>query len=70
LIFDKPPNNIDPVDASLVDFTGYTKYYEPKFTEEDRLERMLFESSNRIGALITYAIIQAMNMASDEMLSL
>lgn len=70
MIFDEPPNNIDPVDATLVDFTSYTKYYDPKFTEENRLERMLFESSNRIGAFIIYAIIQAMGLANDEMLSL
>jgi hypothetical protein len=70
LIFDEPPNNIDPVDATLVDFTSYTKYYDPKFTEENRLERMLFESSNRIGAFIIYAIIQSMSLANDEMLSL
>lgn len=70
LIFGKPPNNKDPVDATLVDFTAYTKYYEPRFTEQDRLERTLFESSNRIGAFITYAIIQAMNLSNDEMLSL
>lgn len=69
-IFHKPPNNINPVDATDVDFTTYTKYYEPKFMEDDRLERILFESSNRIGALIIYAIIQAMNLANDEMQSL
>jgi predicted transcriptional regulator len=70
LIFDKPPNNIDPVDGTLVDFTSYAKYYDPKFTEENSLERMLFESSNRIGAFIIYAIIQAMSLANNEMLSL
>jgi predicted transcriptional regulator len=43
------------------DFTTYRHYFEPKFTEKHKLERTLFEFSNRIGAFITYGLIQAMN---------
>jgi hypothetical protein len=43
------------------DFTGYRRYYEPKFAKTDRVERKLFEISNRIGAYVTFILIQAMN---------
>jgi Winged helix-turn-helix DNA-binding len=43
------------------DFTGYRRYYEPKFAKMDKVERLLFEISNRIGAYITFVLIQAMN---------
>lgn len=43
------------------DSTLYKQYFEPKFTEKDSLEKMLFEFSNRIGSFITYLIIFAMN---------
>jgi Winged helix-turn-helix DNA-binding len=39
----------------------YSKYFHPKFTEESGLARTLFEFSNKIGAFITYILIQAMN---------
>jgi predicted transcriptional regulator len=44
-----------------IDFTIYRKYFEPKFTEQDRIERTLFEFSNKIGAFITFTLIQAMS---------
>ena len=44
-----------------IDCTSYTDLYKPMFTPEDEVERALFEFSNRIGAFITYALIQAMN---------
>ena len=40
-------------------FDTYKKYYEPKFTKDDYLESALFEFSNRIGAIIIRAIIEA-----------
>ena len=40
-------------------FDTFKKYYEPKFTKRDYLERTLFEFSNRIGAFITRAVIEA-----------
>jgi hypothetical protein len=43
------------------DFTGYRRYYEPKFAKTDKIERLLFEISNRIGAYVTFVLIQAMN---------
>lgn len=36
-------------------------YFEPKFREEDRPERSIFEFSNLIGAFITFVLIQATN---------
>ncbi|CAN5463415.1 hypothetical protein BH18THE2_BH18THE2_20500 [soil metagenome] len=39
----------------------YSKYISPKFTEESSLQRSLFEFSSKIGAFITYVLIQAMN---------
>ena len=43
------------------DFTGYRRYYEPKFAKTDKVERLLFEISNRIGAYVSFVLIQAMN---------
>ena len=42
-------------------FTFSNELFEPNFTENDILEEMLFEFSNRIGSFITYLIIYAMN---------
>jgi predicted transcriptional regulator len=67
--FMKAPEDRDPLEAAMVDFTAYTKYYQPKFTEQDKLECMLFEFSNRIGAFITYAIVQAANLSDNGVLS-
>jgi predicted transcriptional regulator len=44
-----------------IDFTIYRKYFEPKFSEEDKIEHELFEFSNKIGAFITFTLIQAMS---------
>jgi hypothetical protein len=43
------------------DFTAYRSLYEPKFTERDSLEQLLFEFSNRIGAFATYLLVYCMN---------
>jgi predicted transcriptional regulator len=47
--------------AYCTDFTIYRHYFEPKFTEKDKLEHALFEFSNKIGAFVTYVLIQAMD---------
>jgi hypothetical protein len=44
-----------------IDFSTYRQLYEPKFTEQHKLEHTLFEFSNRIGAFITFVLIQSMN---------
>jgi hypothetical protein len=49
------------------DCTSYTSLYKPMFTSEDQVEHALFEFSNRIGAFITYALIQAMNPDNNKM---
>ncbi len=46
---------------NVFDFREYTKFFEPKFNVDSRLEKIIFEFSNRIGAYITYVLIQAMN---------
>ena len=50
-----------------IDCSTYTTLYEPKFTHKKEMERGLFEFSNRIGAFITYALIQAMNPDNNKM---
>jgi hypothetical protein len=52
------------VDSDLkkqIDCASYTSLYKPMFTRKHKLEHTIFEFSNRIGAFITYALIQAMN---------
>jgi hypothetical protein len=44
-----------------IDCTSYISLYKPMFTRKHKLEHTIFEFSNRIGAFITYALIQAMN---------
>jgi hypothetical protein len=51
----------------VVDCTTYTSLYKPLFTAEDEIEWTLFEFSNRVGAFITYALIQAMNPENNKM---
>lgn len=43
------------------DFTKYKQLFEPKFSQNDNIEKVLFEFSNQIGAFITYLIIYCMN---------
>lgn len=43
------------------DFTKYKELFEPKFSENDYVEKVLFEFSNQIGAFITYLMIYCMN---------
>jgi hypothetical protein len=50
-----------------IDCTTCTSLYKPMFTSEDGIERALFEFSNRIGAFILYALIQAMNPDNNKM---
>jgi hypothetical protein len=40
-----------------IDYTTYSKYFQPKFSKESKLEEALFEFSNQIGAYITYLFI-------------
>ena len=51
----------------IVDCTTYTTLYRPMFTTEDKVERTLFEFSNRVGAFITYTLIQAMSPENNKM---
>jgi hypothetical protein len=44
-----------------INFARYRQLFEPKFTEESRLEKTIFEFANQIGAFIIYVFIQAMN---------
>ena len=55
---------LDFLHKGEIDFSVYRHYYEPKFGDNDRLERTLFEFSNKIGGFITYVLIQAMNAQS------
>jgi hypothetical protein len=50
-----------------IDCTTYITLYEPKFANGKEIERALFEFSNRIGAFITYALIQTMNPDNNKM---
>jgi predicted transcriptional regulator len=50
-----------------IDCTTYTRLYKPMFTNKDSLEHALFEFSNRVGAFIIYALIQAMNPNNNKM---
>jgi hypothetical protein len=51
----------------IVDCTTYSSLYRPIFTTEDGIEQALFEFSNRLGAFITYTLIQAMNPENNKM---
>ena len=44
-----------------INCSRYTSFYNPMFTSKYKAEEALFEFSNRVGAFITYALIQAMN---------
>jgi predicted transcriptional regulator len=50
-----------PFPSYCRDFTIYRCYFEPKFDESSELEHSLFEFSNKIGAFITYFLIQIMD---------
>ena len=43
------------------DFTKYKELFEPKFSENDQIEKVLFEFSNQIGSFITYLMIYCMS---------
>jgi predicted transcriptional regulator len=43
------------------DFTKYKELFEPKFSQNNNIEKILFEFSNQIGAFITYLMIYCMN---------
>jgi hypothetical protein len=46
----------------------YSDYFSLKFNEGSGLERALFEFSSKIGAFITYVLIQAMNPKNEYMI--
>ncbi|HET7283662.1 MAG TPA: winged helix-turn-helix domain-containing protein, partial [Nitrososphaeraceae archaeon] len=52
-----------PFPSHCRDFTIYRRHFEPKFDENSKLERSLFEFSNKIGAFITYLFIRIMDPA-------
>ena len=54
-------NNREQTYPNYINFTTYTKYFRPKSTENDLLEALLFELSNRIGGFVIYILIQGMN---------
>jgi len=54
-----PSKEVDPVHKE--DFLTYKKLFEPKFSEHDQLEKILFEFSNQIGSFIVYSMIYCMN---------
>ena len=55
------PDREGKIPHDVYDFTLYKKLFEPHFKENDKLEKMLFEFSNRIGSFITYLLIYSMN---------
>ncbi|MGH9975961.1 MAG: hypothetical protein ACRD8Z_09025, partial [Nitrososphaeraceae archaeon] len=58
---DKRVKYIIPFPSYCRDFTNYRLYFEPKFDESSELEYSLFEFSNKIGAFVTYYLIQIMD---------
>ena len=58
---DRKVEYIIPFPSHCRDFTIYRRYFEPKFDESSKLERSLFEFSNKIGAFVTYFLIQIMD---------
>jgi hypothetical protein len=63
LAFDQNPRYFIPSanrkQERFVNFSSTSKYFELKF--DNPLEERLFEFSNRLGAFLTYTIIQALN---------
>ncbi len=59
---DRKVEYIIPFPSHCKDFTIYRRYFEPKFDESSELERSLFEFSNKVGAFITYFLIQIMDV--------
>ena len=58
---DRKVEYVIPFPSHCKDFTIYRCYFEPKFNESSKLEHCLFEFSNKIGAYITYFLIQIMD---------
>jgi predicted transcriptional regulator len=50
-----------PLPSLCRDFTIYRRYFEPNFDEGSEPEHGLFEFSNKIGAFVTYFLIQIMD---------
>ena len=44
-----------------IDFSSWKRFFESKFTENDIVEKVLFELSNRIGSFIIYLLLFSMN---------
>lgn len=61
LIHHKRLHAIDYEFVRCVDLSSYRDYFIPKFTQNTKLEKMLFEFSNQMGAYITFLFIQFMN---------
>lgn len=58
---DRKVEYVIPFPSHCIDFTIYRRYFEPKFDKSSELERSLFEFSNKIGAFVTYFLIQIMD---------
>lgn len=58
---DRKVKYVIPLPSHCRDFTIYRHYFEPKFDERSELEHSLFEFSNKIGAFLTYFLIQIMD---------
>jgi len=46
----------------------YTSYFRPKFTNDSELQRVLFEFSNMVGALVLFILIQGLNPANNRII--
>lgn len=46
-------------------FHHNTRFFTPRFSDKDDLEKDVFDFSNRIGAFVIYTFIQAMNKANE-----
>jgi predicted transcriptional regulator len=66
---DRKVEYVIPFPSNCIDFTIYRRYFEPKFDENSELEHALFEFSNKIGAFITYFLIQIMDAERNKLRS-
>jgi predicted transcriptional regulator len=66
---DRKVEYVIPLPWHCVDFTIYRRYFEPKFDDNSELEHTLFEFSNKIGAFITYFLIQIMDAERNKLRS-
>ncbi len=52
---------------AILDFAKYQEWYKPNFSDKDKVEKDLFEFSNRIGSFITFFIMYAMDLKNHNM---